>query len=293
MGDQNDVAIKSYLDWSSLGKASFWRYLAGFVITIVVFFLLSGFGLIPLALIRPDYQESLTLSIVAKLLAFVITFFAIPLMVKILHQRPAWSVAMPKWGFESWNFFSGFLVSLVVGVVAALLLSLSGMMPVEANPAFKLGVWLPVVLIGFIGIFIQAGAEELVFRGYFTQMIRKFTANKILFIGIPALLFAFPHISNVASFGGSPLAMAPYIISAILYAWGAYRTGSLWMALGLHLSNNYTFLVLIGTKGDVLPSAAPFLVGIPGLAVVTLLTLVQALVVYLILSYLINRRKSC
>lgn len=292
MEPEQNTTIQSYLDWSNLGKSSFWRYLIGFVITLVVFFVLSGFGILPLTLIQPNYQESLTLSVIAKLLSFVISFFAIPIVVRILHQRPSWSVAMPKLRFETWNLLTGFGVSVLIGVVFAMLFSIAGLMPIETNPDFDVSVLLPLALIGLVGIFIQAGSEELLFRGYYTQFVRRFTANKILFIGIPVVLFALPHISNIAQFGGSPLAMAPYIISALLYAWAAYRTGSLWMALGLHLSNNYSSLVLIGTIGDALPSAAPYLVEVPSLAVATLVTALQALAVYFVLNYLVNRREA-
>ena len=290
MENENNTEIRSYLDWSSLGKSGILRYLIGFVIVIVTFFVLSGFAVIPLMLLVPDYEESLILSILGQLLAFVVPFIAIPLLVRLLHQRPFWSVAMPKLRFEGWNFASGFLVSMVIGVVFTLLFSF--VMPLENNPDFDLAVLLPIALIGFFGIFIQAGSEEMVFRGYFTQMVRRFTANKIIFIGIPVILFAIPHIPNIAQFGGSPVAMIPYIISAVLYAWAAYRTGSLWMALGLHLSNNFSSLVLIGTKGDVLPSAAPFLVEVPGLGMVTLLIALQSLAIFLILNYLIKRRET-
>jgi len=258
MSTQKNDQIKSYLDWSDQGKPSLWRYLVGSLLVVIVFFVLAGVGMFPLILFVPDYKESLTLSVLATLMAFIIPFIAIPLIVKFLHQRPSWSVAMLKLRFETWNFFTGFWVSTVVAVVAGLIFSIIGVMPIKSNPDFAWAVLLPIALIGFVGIFIQAGSEEMLFRGYFTQFTRRFTANKYLFIGIPALLFALPHIANISTLGGGIFVLTPYLISGLLYGWAAYRTGSLWMGLGLHLSNNYSSLVLIGTKGDVLPSAAPF-----------------------------------
>lgn len=283
--------ITSYLDWSDQGKSSLWRYVLGFLLSIVVFFVLGGLGMFPLILFVPDYQKSLTLNVLAILMAFVIPFIFIPLMVKFLHQRPYWSVAMPKLRFEMWNFFTAFWVSIVVSVVTGLLFSIIGVLPIESNPDFTLTVLLPVALIGIVGIFIQAGSEEMLFRGYFTQFARRYTSNKYVFIGVPALLFSLPHIANISQLGGGILVLIPYLISGILYGWAAYKTGSLWMALGLHLSNNYTSLVLIGTKGDVLPSAAPFQIEVPGLAVVTVLVAIQSVVIAMILNYLIERRE--
>jgi len=51
--------------------------------------------------------------------------------------------------------------------------------------------------------------------------------------------------------------MVRYLVSALLDAWFAYRTGSLWMSIDLHWANNLGSSVLIGTDVDVIPSMAP------------------------------------
>lgn len=294
MKETKNKTIRSYLDWSDQGAAGFWRYAIGFVLTLAVFFVISGFGIIPLTILRPDYQSSLILSVVGKLMGFIISFLTIPLLVKLLHKRPSWSVALPEWKFKAWDFWTAFWVSIVVGLIFALFFSLIGALPIEKNPDFKLMNWLLLVFVGFAGLFIQTGAEELVFRGYFTQMVRRFTSNKFFFIGIPVLLFALPHISNLSGqVSGGILLALPYIIAAVLFAWAAYRSGSLWMALGLHLANNYSGLVLVGTKGDALPSAAPFQILMPSnLAILILAVAVQTLAIYFVLNYMLKRREA-
>jgi membrane protease YdiL (CAAX protease family) len=121
--------------------------------------------------------------------------------------------------------------------------------------------------------------------------VRNYSSNKIFFLGIPAVLFSAPHITNIAAFGGSPLVMAPYIISGLLYGWAAYRSGSLWMSIALHLVNNFSGMVFIGTLGDALPSAAPYQVQIPSLPITTLLILLQSLATAFILNFILNRAK--
>jgi len=280
---------QSYLDWSDKGQASFWRYGLGAFLALFVFFLISGIGLVPLVMFVPDYDKSLVTSILGKLLSFVMAFFAIPLIVRLIHKRPWWSLMMPRFRFGIRDFLIAFLVSMVVAIVTAGLFSVIDLMPIERNPDFSVETLLLVAPIGFIGVFIQAGSEEFLFRGYLTQFVRRFTANRFLFIGLPALLFALLHIGNIVALGGGMLVMAPYLISGLLYGWAAYRSGSLWMPLGLHLVNNYTGLVMVGTKGDVLPSAAPFLLGVPGLGIVTVAVLAQAAATFLMLSYLMKR----
>ena len=109
-----------------------------------------------------------------------------------------------------------------------------GVISIGYNPDFDWTVLLQDALIGMVGIFIQACAEEQLFRGYFTQFARRFTKTPYLFIGIPALLFALAHITNVSELDGGLLEATPYLISGLFYAWAAYRTGSLWMAMYCH-----------------------------------------------------------
>ena len=288
---KENVEIKSYLDWSDKGRSGFLFYAIGLVLAFF-FFVFGGAAVLPLSFINPDYQKSLPLNVLGTLLAFVLPFFAIPLIVKILHNRPSWSVAMPRFYFARWDFFTGFWVSLVISLAFSWLLGITGVMPVEINPDFDLKQFLVVALIGFVGIFIQAGSEEMLFRGYLTQFARRFTSNKYIFIGLPALLFALPHIINISDLGGTLWVAVPYMISGIFYGWFAYRTGSLWMSLGMHLSNNFGSLVFVGTKGDALPSAAPFVAWLPSLTVTTLIIAAHALVVTLILHAMIKRQET-
>ena len=279
----------NYLDWSDKGEASFWRYAVGAALSVMVFYLLSGMLIVPYTILFPDYQKSLTLSTVGLILTFVITFIAIPTIVRFVRKRPWWSVAMPALRFRAWDFFTGMWVAFAVAVLIALLFHATRTMPIFRNPEFDLTALLVLAVVGFVGILIQAGAEELLFRGYFTQFARRFTSNPILFLGIPALLFAAPHVSNIASLGGGPLVMVPSPISGLLYGWAAYRSGSLWMSVALHLVNNYTGLVMVGTKGDVLPSAAPLLVASPNLTVGTIGVLVQSALIAVALHLLMKR----
>ena len=88
MESRNNSEIISWLDCSDKGKSSLWRYLAGFTLSVFVFFVLAGFGMFPLILFVPDYKESLALSVLTTLMAFIIPFIVIPFIVRLLHQRP-------------------------------------------------------------------------------------------------------------------------------------------------------------------------------------------------------------
>ena len=83
MTDQHVDEMTSYLDWSDKGKASFWRYLLGFVLAILIFFVLGSVVVMPLSAIKPDYAKSPSFSLIGTLLSFLVLFVASPLIVNV------------------------------------------------------------------------------------------------------------------------------------------------------------------------------------------------------------------
>jgi len=283
------LRLRSYLEWSSRGKSGLLRYLSGSVLIFLIFFLLGGIGLIPIALRFPRYSDSLVGANAATLSTFVIPFFCIPLVVWLIHRRPFWSVAMPKATIDLRGLLIGFGLALVVGSLTVAVCGVVGVLHLEVV-GIDWGIWLPLLLIGLVGIFIQAGSEEMFFRGYLTQFARRFTANPYVFLAIPTVLFALPHIANVAALGGGLVAALPYLVEGLVYGWVAYRTGSLWMSVGIHGCNNLTGLVLVGMRGDVLKTVAPVQFDLPGLWASTVILLAQALVLVSVVSLLTRPR---
>lgn len=64
------------------------------------------------------------------------------------------------------------------------------------------------------------------------------------------------------------------------------------MSLGLHLSNNWASLVLVGTEGDVLKPAAPFIVATPSLGLAIAVIAIQSAVAVIAVELLLRRRSS-
>jgi uncharacterized protein len=283
--------VKHYLEWSDIGKDGFFRYTIGAILVLITFLLLGGLGIIPISIIDPKYKDSLIGSNLALLSIFIIPFIGIPLITKWVHKRPYWSVALPVKRIEKWNLFTGFMVSTLVGVVTLLIIAAIGLMKLD-YVGFNWGAFLPILIIGFVGIFIQASTEEMIFRGYLTQLVRRITKNPLFFIGIPALLFAAPHIPNISALGGGPLVLIPYLVSGLLFAWAAYRTGSLWMSVGLHWSNNLSGLVMFGVAGDALKTVAPVQFETPSLLLTTVFTVAQAVLTVGVIMFFLKRREA-
>ncbi len=174
----------------------------------------------------------------------------------------------------------------VIGVTIA---HLVGVIDVDVE-SVDATLWLELVVIAGVGIFVQAGAEELFFRGYLTQAVRRFTSQPAVFLLIPAMLFAAPHLTNLTQFDSSPYVLLPYLIDGLAFGWVAYRTGSLWMSLGIHWSNNLSNVVLVGPRGDVLDSVAPLQFDIPNsIAELTTISVVTSLAMVAIVEVALRR----
>ncbi|MFC5178845.1 CPBP family intramembrane glutamic endopeptidase [Nocardioides taihuensis] len=283
--------VDNYLDWSDKGRAGIARYLVGLVLILVVFFLLGQVLSLPVAVAYPDHEDSLIQSTVILLLSFVIPFFAIPALTHWVHQRPSWSVAMPRRELRGWDFGVGFGVSAVVGLATVAGAALVGAIDLEWG-GMDWSRWLPLLAIGLVGLLIQTGAEEMLFRGYLTQLMRRLTSHPAVFLAVPALVFAAPHISNVKSLGGGPLVMLPYFATGLLYGWAAYRSGSLYLSWGLHFNNNLFNLLVVGASDDILKSVAPLQFPGPDLLVTTVIIVVQCALTLAVLLPLIRRREA-
>jgi len=285
---QNTKSITHYLEWSIQNKHGIIRYIIGTILVFFSFMVLSSIGIMPIALYDSNYQNSLVESNLALLSCFIVPFILIPLITHWLHQRPTWSVAMPEFKIKYDHLFAGFFISLFVGIVYSFVFDALGVLDVKYN-GMNWNDYIPLFFIGGIGLFIQTSTEELMFRGYLSQFMCRVFNNPVFIITIPSLIFASLHIGNIAKFNGSLYTMIPYFISSYLYGWAAYKSGSLWMPIGLHWSNNFSGMLLIGANGDKLKTVAPFVTEIPSLEMVSVVILVQAITVVTLIHFYLKR----
>ncbi|MQP24979.1 CPBP family intramembrane metalloprotease [Flavobacterium sp. LMO8] len=274
----NDASIKSYLEWSDKAKNGIPRYILGLILMFFLFFVVSGFLIIPIAIMYPNYNDSIVSRNLVLLSCFILSFLFIPLITQWIHKRPSWSVAMPKLHFDFKNLFWGFFISTIVGIVVTYIFQLFGVLNVN-YVGINVESFLPLLIVGSIGLFVQTSAEELLFRGYLTQFLRRITKHPIVYITITAVMFSIPHLTNIEQFGGKITTLLPYFISGLLYGWVAYKTGSLWMSIGLHWNNNLFGMLFIGVNGDKIETVAPFILDMPSIEMVTILTLLQSLII--------------
>jgi uncharacterized protein len=133
-------------------------------------------------------------------------------------------------------------------------------------------------------IALQAIGEELYFRGYLMQALARWTRARWLLVAAGALLFALPHLVNPEVAAGGWLAAIPYAAMGGFLAAVALRDGRLELVIGLHVVNNVTAAVIVGSNGSVLAGTAPLVTASASSPAVTLAVLaVQAAAFWLVL----------
>ena len=120
----------------------------------------------------------------------------------------------------------------MLGVIGAL--ALTGVFRFEAEAGTTAG-WFAVVVTSLAAFAIPAAAEEAVFRGYLFRNLIEATGT-IPAVLATSLLFAVVHGGN-PEIGG--FAFANIFLAGVLLAVAVLRTGSLWLATGVHLGWNW------------------------------------------------------
>lgn len=189
---------------------------------------------------------------VALLLSFAALAAGPMIAVRLLHSRRVATLFGP--GARVLRHFA-----LGVGVVATVyglanLLSLA--LPGEpTEPGLPLATWLAFLPLALLGVGIQTLAEELVFRAYLLQQLAARFRSRIVWMGLPSLLFGTLHFEPGLIGPNAVYVVAATALFGLAAADLTARTGSIGLAWGLHFANNCAALLFI-TSGEALTGLA-------------------------------------
>jgi CAAX protease family protein len=135
------------------------------------------------------------------------------------------------------DLLTGFLFAGVMIALVFLIEMSAGWLVVDdfAWSSFSAGRILFQLLLLFIGFVLVGWTEELLFRGYWLQNLGD-GLNWTLGILISSALFALAHIGNE---GFSPAAIVGLFLAGVFFAFSLFRSGSLWLPIGLHIGWNF------------------------------------------------------
>lgn len=282
------TAFERYIE-SGGRRPGLWRVLAGIAI-IAALWIGGTFGVLFLwgaveaarrgepggALGRLTGAEGGPEIVAVLLLTFAGIWLGVMLAVRLLHGQPFWSLFAPERRVRAGDFTKGLLVAAAF-TTASLPFAMAVAQPVLSP--LPLAVWLGALLPVAALVFVQATAEELMFRGYLLQQLALRSRNPLVWAVLPAAVFGSLHFSAALPGGAGLLYIGTTFMMGLALAALVWRTGSLWAAMGMHVGFNLIGLTVVGTEG-VMSGAQLFLFPgseLPGLMLVDLATTVLLL----------------
>ncbi len=113
----------------------------------------------------------------------------------------------------------------------------------------EFGLWLSFLPLAILGILIQTGAEEVLFRGYLQQQLAARFSSPIVWMVLPSVLFALAHYQPALMGDNAWLVVLAVGLFAILAADLTAVTGSIGAAWGFHFSNNAVAILFLSLEG--------------------------------------------
>lgn len=218
-------------------------FVAWFIVIVAAIYLVSGTGGGQQWLVRLTTADTPT-SVLLILSAIPGLGLGAILAVRLLHGRRAGTLYGRK--RRVIRHFA-LAAATALAILAASLLIPAGYRPV---PGLDLGLWLSFLPLALVAIAAQAGAEEILFRGYLQQQLAARFASPLVWLLGPSLIFGAAHFDP-----GAPLPVA-WMVAAAATVFGlcaadlTARTGSIGAAWGFHFANNVAAVLVIALDGN-------------------------------------------
>jgi membrane protease YdiL (CAAX protease family) len=182
-----------------------------------------------------------------NLLPFLFGFMWSVFVAKQFFKRPFLSFLTVRKSFDFQRFGVGFLTWMLVLLLLLGLQYATDPTSLSWNALNGDFAWL--VVITFLLVPIQTGLEEVVFRGFFFQLLGKFTAKGLLVVVINGLVFGALHLRNPEVHTLGWVAIAFYVFSGVFTSVITLMDDGLELSWGFHFANNL-FGMLFVTNSD-------------------------------------------
>lgn len=249
-----------YLEIAREGKNSPWRYAISFFLiiflTLFCTIVMMGFVLIRESTIDLEQLPPVTILWIA-MFPFGFSILGLWIGMRFLHNRRMITLVNPRQIIRVKNIILSALVWLLLCGASDLLMGL--MQPGNIVWTFDLHRFLPFMLTALILVPIQILAEELIFRGYLTQMVGLLSSNQWVVILLPGIIFGSLHGMNpeALSYQFVPV-MVYYVGMGVFLGWLTLKSQGLELAIGVHLANNLYASLITTFPDSAIPSPALF-----------------------------------
>ncbi|MFW5881731.1 MAG: CPBP family intramembrane glutamic endopeptidase [Roseicyclus sp.] len=277
-----------------------WRLFAGIALTAVVYALGIGaiFGLVAvwsgLDGARAWMAELSTGAGPTGTLLLLATFVGMALgpmvAAKLLHRRPALGLFGPIRPMAR-QFGLAFLICLAVYAVMALVPTPGAML----LPNTEVAIWLSFLPLALVGVLVQTGAEEILFRGYLQQQLAARFGSPLAWMVLPSVAFALLHYQPDLMGENAWLMVAAVFVFSILAADLTAATGTIGAAWALHFVNNALAILVVATEGP-LSGLALYVASIspddPGIRPLFYLDIASTVALWAVVRLVLRRRMA-
>ncbi|MEM6667474.1 MAG: type II CAAX endopeptidase family protein [Pseudomonadota bacterium] len=233
-----------------------WRLILGVLLLLLVYaafiaamggaiFAIGGMDGLDAAFLRMS-----RLSQPADVILVLTTFVGLPLgavaAARLLHRRRAASLFGPG-GRALTDFLRCTGVTTAVYAPILVLWFIFN----DAQPGLPPSTWLLFLPATLLGLLVQTGAEEPVFRGYLQQQFAARFASPIFWMILPSIGFGMLHFDPATMGANAWLIVAATGIFGLLAADLTAQSGSIGAAWGLHFANNFFALAIIAVDDTI------------------------------------------
>ena len=234
--------------------AALWRLGAGVVVmsaTYLALLWLSAAALITLTgdagrvFVQAMAEGNSPLGLTALLFSFLLLTGGLAVTLRLLHRRGlAGLIGPPTQAVRDFR-----RVALALTLLSLVFMALTLLSP-DVSQQMTLIQQLPWWPLGLLGLLVQTGTEELVFRGYLQSHLAARFRSPLIWIGLPSILFGLTHY-NPDTYGPNAWAVVAWAtVFGALAGDLTARTGSLGAAVGLHFATNFSAIFLVGISGS-------------------------------------------
>lgn len=233
-----------------------WRLILGIVVSFLVYFgfillllgavwLLAGQAALSGWMQRMAHAETPT-SVLLMLATFIGMAAGPMVAARVLHKRSIMSLfgALP-------TVVRDFLIG--AGLVA-LIFALSVIIwdpGYTVQPNIEMTLWLSFLPLAIVGVLVQTGAEEVLFRGYIQQQLAARFRAPIIWFVLPALMFGALHYDPATAGEAVWWLVAAATLFGLAAADLTRITGSIGAAWGFHFANNAFAILLVALDGAI------------------------------------------
>lgn len=244
-----------FIDFANYGRSNVFSYFLSLVCIITGFFTaqLLAVSFLPLFYSEEEYTSLLTqadyLNLLGKngffafaLVPFVFLFLLILYSIRFIHKRKIITVFTARKRFDWKRFFFSFSVMVVI-LTALLLIQLFFDQSLVWN--FNIEKFIVLAILVIFLIPIQIMAEELLFRSYVLQGLKKRLGHNGHSVVISGIMFGMLHLGNpeIAEIGFHLVFY--YILAGIFLGAIVLFDNGIELTLGYHAANNMFAALMI------------------------------------------------